>query len=108
MVKALEKNRINDAMSSIPMWRISPDNLVIVCNLKFKDFKDAFAFMTRVGVVAEEMNHHPNWMNVYNEVNIALTTHDCGGLSEKDFTLARAIDAILKDFTYETISTTSA
>lgn len=104
MVKALEKNSINDHMISVPMWHLSPDHLVIVRNLKFKNFKDAFAFMNKVAIVAEDMNHHPNWMNVYNEVNIALTTHDCQGLSSKDFELARTIDGILESISHENIT----
>lgn len=56
---------------------------------EFKDFKEAFAFMTSVAEKAEEMNHHPEWFNVYNKVDVELTTHDTGGLSEKDYELAQ-------------------
>jgi len=62
-------------------------------DLAFADFKEAFAFMTRVALKAEQMNHHPEWFNVYNRVEIVLSTHDAGGLTEKDVTLARFIDA---------------
>ncbi|MBC6365492.1 4a-hydroxytetrahydrobiopterin dehydratase [Algoriphagus sp. AK58] len=62
----------------------------------FGDFQEAFAFMTRVAFLAEQHNHHPNWSNVYNTVEIELTTHDAGNVvTEKDHKLARAIDAIL-------------
>lgn len=61
--------------------------------LIFKDFNKAFAFMTAVAAKADEMDHHPEWSNVYNQVSIHLTTHDAGGLTEKDITLARYIDA---------------
>ncbi|RPA67463.1 4a-hydroxytetrahydrobiopterin dehydratase [Cyclobacteriaceae bacterium YHN15] len=62
---------------------------------EFKDFQEAFAFMTRVAFLAESHNHHPNWSNVYNKVNIELTTHDAGNLvTEKDRKLAEAIDRI--------------
>lgn len=64
---------------------------------KFKDFKEAFAFMTRVAFLAESAQHHPNWSNVYNQVTIELTTHDSGNkVTEKDHSLAKAIDEILK------------
>lgn len=61
-------------------------------SFKFKNFGEAFAFMTRVALCAEKMDHHPEWSNVYNKVEIILTTHDAGGLSMKDFDLAKKID----------------
>ena len=62
---------------------------------EFSDFKEAFAFMTRVAFIAEELNHHPDWNNVYNRVSICLNTHDAGGvITESDRVLAKAIDAI--------------
>lgn len=60
----------------------------------FKDFSDAFAFMTRVALLAEKQDHHPEWSNVYNKVSIVLTTHDAGGLSARDVQMARAIDGL--------------
>ena len=59
---------------------------------EFADFSEAFAFMTRVALVAEQMNHHPEWFNVYHTVKVWLTTHDAGGITDKDFALAAAID----------------
>jgi 4a-hydroxytetrahydrobiopterin dehydratase len=62
----------------------------------FKDFSEAFAFMTRVALIAEKMNHHPNWTNVYNKVTISLNTHDAGDIvTEKDRMLAKAIDKLI-------------
>ena len=61
----------------------------------FKDFNQAFGFMTRVALWAERLNHHPEWFNVYNRVRIELTTHDLGGISLKDFKLAGKIEAVL-------------
>ena len=61
----------------------------------FTDFNAAFGFMTRVALMAEKMNHHPEWFNVYNRVDITLTTHDADGLSRRDIDLAKAIDALL-------------
>ncbi|CAL8365515.1 unnamed protein product [Lota lota] len=60
--------------------------------LQFKSFNQAFGFMTRVALQAEKMNHHPEWFNVYNKVQITLTTHDCGGLSKRDIKMAKFID----------------
>ncbi|KAG7283428.1 hypothetical protein CRUP_031481 [Coryphaenoides rupestris] len=60
--------------------------------LQFKSFNQAFGFMTRVALQAEKMNHHPEWCNVYNKVQITLTTHDCGGLSKRDIKMAKFID----------------
>ena len=62
----------------------------------FKDFIEAFSFMTSVALEAEKANHHPNWENVYNKVKISLNTHDSGGLTEKDFSLATIVDNIYK------------
>ncbi|XP_023675342.2 pterin-4-alpha-carbinolamine dehydratase 2 isoform X1 [Paramormyrops kingsleyae] len=62
--------------------------------LDFKTFNQAFGFMSRVALQAEKMNHHPEWFNVYNKVQITLTTHDCGGLSKKDIKLAKFIDKV--------------
>jgi 4a-hydroxytetrahydrobiopterin dehydratase len=62
----------------------------------FEDFNQAFGFMTRVALKAETMNHHPEWFNVYNKVDITLSTHDVGGLSDKDVTLATFIDSVAK------------
>jgi 4a-hydroxytetrahydrobiopterin dehydratase len=68
----------------------------LVKTFKFKDFSEAFAFMTRVALVAEKMDHHPQWTNIYNTVSFELSTHDAGDLvTEKDRTLARAIDKLV-------------
>ena len=61
-------------------------------SFKFKNFGEAFGFMSRVALLAEKADHHPEWFNVYNKVDITLTTHDAGGISEKDFALAKEID----------------
>ncbi len=66
----------------------------LVKSFEFKDFKEAFAFMTSIALKAEEMNHHPEWFNVYNKVKIELTTHDAGGVTDKDKALAKYIDSI--------------
>lgn len=77
------------------MWK--EENNQLVCTFKFKDFIEAFGFMTKVALVAEKMNHHPNWSNVYNKVTIVLCTHDVGNIiTEKDRKLAAEIDKIFK------------
>ncbi len=77
------------------MW--IEENHKLKKNFQFKNFIDAFSFMTRVAILAEKMNHHPNWSNVYNRVTIELSTHDAGNIvTEKDRKLAEAIDAVIK------------
>ena len=66
-------------------------------NFQFKDFNEAFGFMERIALMAEKMDHHPEWFNVYNRVEITLSTHDAGGLSERDIKLARFIDSLVND-----------
>jgi len=66
-------------------------------SFKFNSFNQAWGFMTRVALAAEAQNHHPEWSNVYNRVEIVLTTHECGGLSQRDAKLARSIDAFAAD-----------
>ena len=74
-------------------WSLVEDRDAVRKTFKFKNFVDAFGWMTRMAIVAEKMNHHPEWFNVYNRVEVVLTTHDCNGLSELDVKLARAMDA---------------
>ena len=83
------------ALAGLPDWRALADRDAIVRELKFADFAAAWAFMSRVALLAEKMDHHPEWSNVYNRVSIVLSTHDAGGLSQRDVDMARAIDAIL-------------
>ena len=78
----------------LPGWRLLPDRDAIIRDFKFRDFSAAWGFMARVALLAEQQDHHPEWSNVYNCVSITLTTHDAGGLSERDVALAQAIDAI--------------
>jgi 4a-hydroxytetrahydrobiopterin dehydratase len=90
MVSRLTPDEITAAMADVPGWTLNGDG--IERSYKFKDFTQAFAFMARVALLAEKADHHPEWSNVYNRVEIRLTTHDAGGLSTRDFALARAID----------------
>ena len=79
-------------LSGLTGWTLEEGGAAILTRLKFKSFNEAFGFMTRVALSAEKMDHHPEWSNVYNRVSIRLTTHDAGGLTEKDVRLARVID----------------
>lgn len=90
LLSAQEKAQLG---SKLKHWRVIDDRLKR--EFQFKDFSEAFAFMTRVALLAETMQHHPNWSNVYNRVTIELTTHDLRGLSDLDAAMAHAIDALL-------------
>ena len=82
------------ALSALPEWQIAGDGTAITRRFSFADFRTAFAFMTGVALAAEKADHHPEWSNVYNRVTITLTTHDAGGLTERDVTLAGEIDRL--------------
>ncbi len=81
--------------TTLPAWSLADDGGSIERELRFKDFSEAWGFMTRVALLADRLDHHPNWSNVWNTVRIALTTHDSGGLTKQDLRLAAAIDALL-------------
>ncbi len=83
------------ALAELAGWTLRADGLAIERSFRFADFCEAFAFMTRVALQAEKADHHPEWSNVYNRVEITLTTHDAGGLSQRDLAMARAIEAML-------------
>jgi 4a-hydroxytetrahydrobiopterin dehydratase len=94
MAKVLTELERDEALVELNGWRYDEADSVIVRDFKFKDFSAAFGFMSRVALAAEKAGHHPEWNNVYNRVTVALGTHDAGGVTEKDMSLARAIDAI--------------
>lgn len=81
------------ALAELKDWTEVPGRDAIQRKLAFADFNQAFAFMVRVALAAEKADHHPEWFNVYNKVEITLSTHDAGGLSAKDVALAKVIDA---------------
>jgi 4a-hydroxytetrahydrobiopterin dehydratase len=81
------------ALADLPEWTLRADGLAIEKRFKFADFSEAFGFMTRAALHAEKADHHPEWSNVYNRVEVTLTTHDAGGLSQRDVAMARALDA---------------
>ena len=76
-------------------WEAEPDRDAVTKTFRFPSFVEAFGFMSRVAILAEKHNHHPEWFNVYNKVEVLLTTHDCQGLSERDLQLARTIDVLV-------------
>ncbi|GGP23122.1 4a-hydroxytetrahydrobiopterin dehydratase [Silvimonas iriomotensis] len=82
------------ALQSLPGWQNAKNQDAICRNFKFKDFNAAFGFMTRVALKAEQMNHHPEWFNVYNRVEVTLTTHDAKGVSALDIEMARFMDEL--------------
>lgn len=89
----LDTDAVAQALTGLPDWRYSPDRGGMISrDFKFGGFVQAFAFMTQVALLAEKHDHHPEWSNVYNRVSITLTTHDAGGLTQKDVDLARWID----------------
>ncbi len=97
MSDLLKNHRRRDALAALSGWRVQSGRDAIAKSFTFKDFNAAFAFMTRIALKAEAMNHHPEWSNVYNRVDIVLTSHDVSGLSERDIALAGFIDGIAAD-----------
>ena len=89
----LTEQEIDQALGTLPGWHRIPGRPAIGKTFRFADFNAAFGFMSRVALAAEAMGHHPDWSNVWNRVEIALTTHDSGGVTEKDAALARRIEA---------------
>ena len=94
MAEKLADEERRKALSDLDGWIMVDDRDAITKTFSFKDFNEAFGFMSRVALVAEKMNHHPEWFNVYRTVEVTLSTHDAGGLTELDVQLASAMDRI--------------
>ncbi len=94
-MEKLNDDQLDKELASVPGWDHYDD--AIHTTFEFDNFMDAFSVMTRIALEAEKMEHHPDWHNVYNTLEITLSTHDAGGLTEKDFKLARAIEHIVGD-----------
>jgi 4a-hydroxytetrahydrobiopterin dehydratase len=94
MVAKLNMQEREAALAGLPEWEWDIKRDAISRSFRFKDFSEAFAFMTRVAMAAEKADHHPEWSNVWNRVDIVLTTHDAGGLTNRDIALAQTIDAM--------------
>ena len=95
MIEPLDDAGRAEALDGLPDWDYDDGRDAITRSFAFAGFSEAFAFMTRVALLAEKMDHHPEWSNVWNRVEILLTTHDAGGLSTRDIVMAEAIDAMV-------------
>lgn len=94
-MQPLSNTQRKQFLEALPRWRLLPDRDALARDLRFADFSAAWGFMARVALLAERMDHHPEWTNTYNRLSIVLTTHDAGGLTERDIAMARAIEAML-------------
>lgn len=92
-IRKLDPAARDALLAELAGWRLADGREAIEKRFTFKDFNEAFGFMTRVALMADKIDHHPEWSNVYNRVDILMTTHDCDGLSERDAALARFIEA---------------
>jgi 4a-hydroxytetrahydrobiopterin dehydratase len=95
MIQKLTESERQAGLQELKDWQATPGRDAIRRAFKFKNFSEAWGFMNRVALLAETQDHHPEWSNVYNRVEILLATHDCDGLSERDLKLARSIDQLL-------------
>ncbi len=91
-IAPLLKADIEAALAGLPDWSLREDGLALLKTFRFADFSEAFAFMTRVALEAEKTDHHPEWFNVYNRVEVTLTTHDANGVSPRDLAMAAAME----------------
>ena len=96
MIQKLTSEARATELSQLDGWQVAEGRDAIARSLQFADFNEAFGFMTRVAIKAQEMDHHPEWFNVYNKVDITLSTHEVNGVTGRDVALARFIDGIVK------------
>ncbi len=94
-VPELTADEIAALLAAHAEWSLAREGKAIARTFRFKDFSEAWGFMNRVALLAEAQDHHPEWFNVYNRVEITLTTHDAGGLSARDAKMAAAVEALL-------------
>jgi 4a-hydroxytetrahydrobiopterin dehydratase len=95
-MKKLDTNAKKSALKDLPQWREVQGRDAIARKFEFRDFNEAFGFMARVALLAEKMDHHPEWFNVYRTVEVTLSTHDAGGVTENDIRMAKAMDEYAK------------
>ncbi|PZM09610.1 4a-hydroxytetrahydrobiopterin dehydratase [Rhizobium tubonense] len=88
----LERAVVDQNLAAMSEWKLGADGISISKSFKFRNFVEAFSFMTEAALAAEKFDHHPEWFNVYSRVDVTLSTHDAGGLTEQDFRLAKAMD----------------
>lgn len=89
-----ETHEVSKALQDLKGWSYDGDNKSINKKYSFEDFNEAFGFMSRIAMYAESKNHHPEWFNVYNKVDVRLSTHDASGVTEKDIDMARFMDQV--------------
>ena len=89
----LDRATVAQKLEALPDWAANGDFTTIERSFRFADFSEAFGFMTRSALAAEKLDHHPEWRNVYRTVDVTLSTHDAGGLTDLDFQLAARMDA---------------
>lgn len=92
MAEKMNEEAVNSALQELDGWSKSDGRDAIQKSFRFKNFSEAWAFMCRAALLAEKMNHHPEWFNVYNKVDVTLATHDAGGVSENDIMMAQKMD----------------
>tara|TARA_B100001250_G_C19306063_1_gene574103 strand:+ start:317 stop:604 length:288 start_codon:yes stop_codon:yes gene_type:complete len=95
MISLIDENQLTYFIEKNPSWTIY--NKAIKKEFEFDNFVDAFGFMSKIALLSERMDHHPNWQNSYNKVRIELTTHDKGGITNNDIKLARSIDQLINN-----------
>ncbi len=98
MAERLSAEKRKSALKALPGWVETPGREAIARTFTFKDFNEAFGFMARAALVAEKIDHHPEWRNVYKTVEVVLATHDAGGVTARDIELATAMNAIARQF----------
>ena len=98
MAERLSAEARKSALKGLPGWTGTPGREAIARTFTFQDFNEAFGFMARAALVAEKSDHHPEWRNVYNVVEVVLATHDAGGVTARDVALATAMNAIARQF----------
>jgi 4a-hydroxytetrahydrobiopterin dehydratase len=98
MPEKLTDAELKAALGKLAGWTQVQGREAITKKLNFKDFNEAFGFMARAALIAEKLDHHPEWFNVYNRVEVTLATHDAGGVTERDITLAQEMDRLARPF----------
>ena len=99
MAEKISTDECRRALAQLDGWEAAKDREAIVKEYRFSNFSQAFAWMTQVALLAEKMDHHPEWTNVYSRVSVALTTHDAGGITRNDLDMAKQMDLYAKLYT---------
>ncbi len=93
IAKRLSRDEITAALAELPGWSVAPSREALTKTFVFRNFNEAFGWMTRMALIAEKMDHHPEWFNIYKTVDVTLSTHDSGGVTALDLALAAAMNA---------------